>query len=384
MFAEADALQKELKILKDQQLKIEQKLMHERDLIQEKENQKQALIKIQEEKQKKDLLLLAFKEDQNTTTENVVEVRKKTNETLFDMNLKKRERTYDERNEESEKKPKWISKQNRSSEAISMHKECFIRINKNIVSGFRKMHDELQILEKELHSKLEKIGKKQYHILQDNVTENDELVSFENNIRAIDCSLEKFHQDTDHLSCIQSCIDQAKDFVHPNKHIATLVTIMEEQKQRLVTYCEICNKECEKGRLCNNCFFGLPSCLKCYNKVAWDTKTKAMFQYCYKCKCSTPMCTQEKPKLKDAHNCVLCVGDSIPTVYKVYIRNLPLISISYELFTPYGKVLYCYLPFAKGYGYVGYSSRNEAQAAVDGLHGFEMDGCFLHVSRYKK
>ncbi len=76
----------------------------------------------------------------------------------------------------------------------------------------------------------------------------------------------------------------------------------------------------------------------------------------------------------------------------IYVGNLPYSAEEDELrrvFEEYGNVTSAkiikdkYSGQSKGFGFVEMSTRDEGQAAIDGLEGFEMDGRRLSINEAK-
>jgi RNA recognition motif-containing protein len=62
---------------------------------------------------------------------------------------------------------------------------------------------------------------------------------------------------------------------------------------------------------------------------------------------------------------------------KIFIGNLPYSTTQeklVEIFSQYGEIVDSYKPAGKGFGFVTFATEEQAQAAIEAMHGKDIDG----------
>lgn len=322
---------------------------------------------------------------------------------------------------ESEAQEPWQSNSGgrKDSEALhnidAAHRALYERVEASVSFGFAAIQRALVDLQLQLQIKLRQLMEQQELILQTQSPSADAIAEFEENVKKIDRSLESFTSHADNLSHIKLTLARAAAFVSPEGNLAQLVTQAQPKRRPEMTWQQ---PEVPTASLSGLSFTGDSS-----TAVYTGPMTSTSYAPSRHSRISSddmsfgssssqgyrsdrlerfPERNFEQRERHMERNFDRSLDGSfgldrlhinsssnrIPnsTCFVFYLPPTATNETLRQLFMRYGTVLNAYVAMDKvtnrtrGFGFVDFSTPSEAQAAVQGLDKYPLEGKFLSVS----
>jgi len=316
----------------------------------------------------------------------------------------------------------WQSKSRRKDDTIPVdvaHRALFERVEASISFGFASVQRALVDLQLQLQIKLRQLMEQQENLLQTQSPSTDAFAEFEENVKKIDRSLESFTAHADNLSHIKLTLARAAAFVSPEGNLAQLVTKAPPKRQQLIWQDppspiaqSFPSTPVYTGPSMSTSSFSRPRAITASPDLLrlgngtdptfglggssqnlrgernlerlernLERNMERNLERSLERSLGSDTLGLERLHLSSSSN-------RIPnsTCFVFYLPPSATNETLRSLFMRYGTVLNAYVAMDKvtnrtrGFGFVDFSTPNEAQAAVQGLDKYPLEGKFLSVS----
>lgn len=279
---------------------------------------------------------------------------------------------------------RWQSRNRQTSRGAlpveTVHRALFERVEASISFGFASVQRALTDLQLQLQIKLKQLREQQELILQTQAPGPDAFYELEENIKKIERSLAAFTAHADNLSHIKLTLARAAAFVSSEGNLSQLVVASAPRFRHTSPLCAMQEEAAFNGQEGRYERWLDPRNLPARQSDG-RPMTSADANY-------NQMREDAEPHNDNRLISRAAAGPSVPgaTCFVFYLPPTATNETLRTLFMPYGTVLNAYVAMDKitnrtrGFGFVDFARPSEAQAAIEALDKYPLEGKFLSVS----